>query len=48
MVDQVGLYYVALTKDYRGFTKGDPISATIFNIVAGAVIRHWVAVMAGE
>ena len=26
-------------------TQGDSLSPTIFNVVVGAVVRHWVAVM---
>ena len=26
----------------RGFTQGDPLSPTIFNVVVDAVFRHWI------
>ena len=32
-------------KDYQGFTQGDPLSPTIFNVVVGAIIRHWVTLV---
>ena len=48
MVAQVGRYYGAPIKGSRGFTKGDPISPTIFNMVVCALICHWVIVSAGE
>ena len=35
----------ALSMGYQGFTQGDPLSPTIFNVVMYTGIRHWVAVV---
>ena len=43
MVARVGGYYGTAFKGKRGMTQGDPLSPTIFNVVVGAVVRHWVA-----
>ena len=48
MVSRSRKYYITPFKEYIRFTQGCPISPTIFNIVVGAVICHWVTVMAGE
>ena len=44
MVAWVGGYYGTAFKGNRGVTQGYPISPTIFNVVADAVVRHWVTV----
>ena len=45
MMARAGGYYGAEFKGYRGVTHGDPLSSTIFNVVVGAVVRHWVTVI---
>ena len=42
MVAQAGGYYGAAFKGERGVTQGNSVSPTIFNVVLGAVVRHWV------
>ena len=42
MVARAGGYYGKAFKGERGFTQGDPLSPTIFNVVVDAVVRHWV------
>ena len=42
MVSRAGGYYGEYFKGERGVTKGDPLSPTIFNVVAEAVVRHWI------
>ena len=45
MVAKTCGYFVCLLKGYQGVMQGDPLSLTIFNMVVGAVIRHWLMVM---
>ena len=45
MVAKAGRYFRRPFKGYQGFTQGDPLSLTIFNVVLNAVIRHWVVVV---
>ena len=45
MVAKAGGYFGRLFKGYRGFTQGNPLPPTIFNVVMGAVICHWVMVV---
>ena len=45
MAERAGGYYGEAFKGNRGVTEGDLLSPTIFNIVADAVVRHWVVVM---
>ena len=40
MVDREGCYYDASFKGFSGFTQGNPLSPTIFNMVVDAVIFH--------
>ena len=35
-------------KGARGVTQGDPLSPTIFNVVVGAVVCHWVTLEVEE
>ena len=43
MVARAGGYYrIALKQELR-VTQGNPLSPNIFNVVVGAVVRHWVA-----
>ena len=46
MVAKAGGYYGAEFKGARGVTQGCPLLITIFNVVADAVVWHWVTVMA--
>ena len=32
----------------RGVTQGDPLSPNIFNVVVGAMVRHWESLMAEQ
>ena len=41
MVAQTGGYYGEPFRGERGFTQGDPLFPTIFNVVVDAVVRHW-------
>ena len=45
MVEKAGGYYRAAFKVARGLIQGDPLYPTIFNVVMGAVVWHWVTVM---
>ena len=45
MMARAGGYYGAAFKGAQGVTQGDPLSPTIFNVVVGEVVRHWVTVM---
>ena len=45
MVARVGSYYGTTFQGAHGVTQGDPLSPTIFNVVAAAVARHYVTVM---
>ena len=42
MIARAGRYYGEAFKGARGFTQGDPLSPTIFNVVMDAVVRHWI------
>ena len=42
IVARAGGYYGKSFKGFRGVTQGGPVSPTIFNVVVGAVVRHWV------
>ena len=48
MLDWAGRYFGTPFKGYRRVTQGDPLSPTILNMGAYAVIRHWVALVVGE
>ena len=48
MVARAGGYYEIGFKGGRGVTQGDPLSSTIFNLVADAVVRHWVMLTVTE
>ena len=45
MVENSGGYYGAAFTGARGVTQGYPLSPAIFNVVVGAVVRHWVLVV---
>ena len=45
MVARAGGYYRAAFQGACGVTQGDPLSPTIFNVVVGTVVRHWVTVL---
>ena len=42
MVAWAGGYYGKYFRGERGVIQGDPLSATIFNVVVDAFVRHWV------
>ena len=42
MVVWTGRYYKTALQEERRVTQGDPLSPNIFNVVVGAVVRHWV------
>ena len=48
MVAKVRRYCGTPFKDRRGVTQGGTISPTLFNMVVGAAIFHWVVMVAGE
>ena len=48
MVDIARLYYNTPFKFHQGVTQGGPLSLTIFNMVFGAFICHWVTIVLGE
>ena len=48
MLAIAGLYYGTPFKVPQGVNHRDPISPTIFNMVFGAVICHWLMLVAGE
>ena len=48
MVERVGRYYVTPFKGHRGVIQGDTLPHTILKTVMGAVIHHWVMLVAGE
>ena len=39
-------YYVEPFHGDRDVTQGEPLSPTIFNMVVGAVVRHWDSLVA--
>ena len=41
-----GGYYGTAFQGYQGMNHGGPLSLTIFNVVVGAVVRHWVSLLA--
>ena len=45
MFAKAGGYYGSAFQGFRGVTQGDPLYPTIFNMLVGAVVRHWVEVM---
>ena len=42
IVAREGGYYGTEFQVYRGVTQGYPLSHTIFNVVVGVVVIHWV------
>ena len=48
MLSRAGGYYRTAFQGVRGVTQGDPLSSTIFNVVADAVVHNWeIVVVAG-
>ena len=45
MVSKDGGYFGCLFKGYQGVTQGNPLPPTIFKMVVGAIICHWVTVV---
>ena len=45
MLAKDGRYFGRLLNGYQGVTQGHLLSSTIFNMVVGVVIRHWVRVV---
>ena len=45
MLAKDGRYFGRLLNGYQGVTQGHFLSSTIFNMVVGVVIRHWVRVV---
>ena len=48
MVARAGGYYRKGFMVGRGVTQGNPLSPTIFNVVVGVVVRHWVTIAVTE
>ena len=48
MVERASGYQGETFKGYRGFTQGDPLSPTIFNVIVDAVLCHLVTEVSGE
>ena len=48
MVTRAGGYYRDAFKGDRDVIQGNPLSPTIFNVVADAVVRHWVTMALDE
>ena len=48
MVERVGRYYSTPLKGNQRITQGDTLSLNILKMVVGAVIHHWVMLVAGE
>ena len=46
MLARSGGYFGLLFKGYHGVNQGDPLSLMLFNVVVGAIIYHWVTVLA--
>ena len=45
MVARASGYYGESFKEAQGVTQGDPLYPTIFNVMVGASVRHWVTLM---
>ena len=45
MVASAGGYYGAAFKGFQGLTQGDPLSLTIFNMVANSVVCHCISLV---
>ena len=45
MVASAGGYYGAAFKGFQGLTQGDPLSLTIFNVVANSVVCHRISLV---
>ena len=48
MVARSGGYYGAPFKGYLGVTQGYPLSPTIFKVVIGVVLMHWITTVVEE
>ena len=48
MVARESGYCVSPFKRYSGVTKGKPIMPKLFDVVVGAVVRHYMTILKGE
>ena len=48
MVTREGCYYGTPFTGHQGVTHGYPLSLTMFNMMVGSVIFHWVILVMGE
>ena len=48
MVARANRYCVSPFKGYSGVTKGKPIMPKLFDVVVGAVVRHYMTILKGE
>ena len=47
MVARAGGYYGSAFQGFQGVTQGDLLSPTIFNMVVGALMCHWISLVSG-
>ena len=48
MVARAGGYYGEPFHRERGFTQGNPLLPTIFNVVVDALVCHWISLVAEQ